>query len=103
MVRFGGFVLDIPARELRTVAGRIIVLTSAEFKLLEAFAGHSGRVLSRDSLIDFVGGEAAEPLERSIDTLVGRLRKKIEADTATPQFIKTVRGAGYIFTAKPQL
>ena len=85
---------------MRTTAGRVISLTNTEFKLLEAFASHPGRVLSRDTLIDYVGGVSAAPLERSIDTIVGRLRKKVEADCSAPQIIKTVRGAGYIFTAK---
>jgi two-component system OmpR family response regulator len=102
VIRFAGFVADLAARELRTSAGRIIPTTTAEFRLLEAFATRPGRVLSRDSLIDFAGGVSAAPLERSIDTLVGRLRSKIETDRKSPQIIKTVRGAGYIFTAKPR-
>jgi DNA-binding response OmpR family regulator len=99
---FGGFVIDFAARELRKASGQIISITNAEFKLLEAFVTHPGRVLSRDALIDYVGGADAAPLERSIDTIVGRLRKKIESDCAVPTIIKTVRGAGYIFTAKLQ-
>ena len=51
-------------------------------------------------LIDIVNGDSADPLERSIDTLVGRLRKKIEDSTQAPKLIRTVRGAGYIFVAK---
>lgn len=100
VLRFGNLTIDFAARELRASTGRVIALTSAEYKLLEAFVGHPGRVLSRDTLIDFIGGVSAAPLERSIDTIVGRLRKKIEADCAAPQIIKTVRGAGYIFMAK---
>jgi two-component system, OmpR family, response regulator len=100
VLRFAGFVVDFAAQELRSSTGRVIALTSAEYKLLDAFVSHPGRVLSRNSLIDFVGGVSAAPLERSIDTIVGRLRKKIETDCAAPQIIKTVRGAGYIFMAK---
>jgi two-component system, OmpR family, response regulator len=100
ILRFGSFEIDLAALELRTAAGRPVALTSAEFKLLEAFARRPGRVLSRDTLIDEVCGVSAAPLQRSIDTIVGRLRKKIEADCAVPQIIKTVRGEGYIFTAK---
>ena len=100
ILRFGGYVVDLAAIQLRTTAGRVIPLTNAEFKLLEAFTSHAGRVLSRDMLIDYVGGVSSAPLERSIDTIVGRLRKKMEADGSAPQIIKTVRGAGYIFTAK---
>jgi DNA-binding response OmpR family regulator len=102
VLRFGNYVFDIAARELRTAAGRTVALTGAEFNLLAVLASHPGRVLSRESLLDLTGGDNAEPLERSIDTIVGRLRKKIEGGSTAPQLIKTVRGAGYIFTAKPQ-
>jgi two-component system, OmpR family, response regulator len=102
VLRFGSHVLDIAARELRTTAGRNVPLTSAEFNLLAVLANHPGRVLSRERLLDFTTGDAAEPLERSIDTIVARLRKKIETGSNAPQLIKTVRGAGYIFSAKPQ-
>ncbi len=58
------------------------------------------RALSRDALLDLVGGDGAELLDRAIDTLVSRLRRKIEADPEKPALIKTVRGAGYMFAAK---
>lgn len=96
--RFGSWVLDFDGHELRSKRGDICPLTTAEFRLLEALVRHPGRVLSRDFLIDTIGGVDAEPLERSIDTTVSRLRRKIEKDPASPQFIKTVRGAGYRFT-----
>lgn len=95
---FGNWIIDFDAYELRDRNGRVCPLTTAEFKLLVAFVRHAGRVLSRDFLIDAVGGIDAEPLERSIDTTVSRLRRKIEPDGA-PKFIKTVRGTGYRFTA----
>lgn len=101
-LRFNGYVFDLAARELRNAAGRNIPLTGAEFNLLAVLASHAGRVLSRENLLDFTIGDTAEPLERSIDTIVARLRKKIESGSNAPRLIKTVRGAGYIFTAKPQ-
>ena len=94
-LHFGDWVFDINGHELRTNKGVVCPLTSAEFKLLEAFVSHPGRVLSRDFLINAVGGVNAEPLERSIDTTVSRLRRKIEIDGALPSLVKTVRGAGY--------
>jgi DNA-binding response OmpR family regulator len=97
-IRFGKWVFDMSGHELRTLNGQVCRLTSAEFKLLEAFVRHPGRVLSRDFLIDAIGGVNAEPLERSIDTTVSRLRRKIESDGSTPALVKTVRGAGYRFT-----
>jgi two-component system, OmpR family, response regulator len=102
VLRFNGYVLDVAARELRTATGRNVPLTGAEFNLLAVLASHPGRVLSRESLLDFTSGGSAEPLERSIDTIVGRLRKKIDGGSNAPHLIKTVRGAGYIFTVKPQ-
>lgn len=98
VVLVGHLSVDLAAHEVTTTAGNVIRLTSAEFRLLAAFVRHPGRVLSRDFLIDAVGGIDAVPLERCIDTTVSRLRRKI----AEPQLIKTVRGAGYIFTGKIQ-
>jgi two-component system phosphate regulon response regulator OmpR len=68
-----------------------------EFDLLKAFAEHPNRVLSRDQLLDLAHNKDWEPFDRSIDIRIARLRRKIEADPAKPQVIKTVRGAGYIF------
>lgn len=99
-VQFGTWIFDLAARELRAEAGGVTPLTTAEFKMLQAFVSHAGRVLSRDMLLDLAGGLDAVPMERSVDTIVSRLRRKIESDAGDPQFIKTVRGAGYIFTAK---
>jgi len=65
--------------------------------LLLAFARHPGRVLSRDFLLEQTRGRESAPFDRTIDVLVGRLRKKIEADAEDPQLVKSVRGAGYIF------
>jgi TolB-like protein len=76
-------------------------LTRSEFTLLVAFVRKPGRVLSRDHLLDALGHRAeAEPYDRSIDVLVGRLRKKIEPDPKAPRFILTVVGEGYKFAAK---
>lgn len=97
---FGNWTIDFQGHELRDSNGSVCPLTTAEFRLLEAFVRHAGRVLSRDFLIDAIGGIDAEPLERSIDTTVSRLRRKIERGAAAPTFIKTVRGAGYRFTGQ---
>jgi two-component system OmpR family response regulator len=100
--RFEEWELNIAERQLRRSNGKPADLTSSEFELLEAFVRRPQRVLSRDALIDLVGGHDAEPLERSIDTLVGRLRRKIERDVKNPQLVKTVRGSGYVFAVKVQ-
>jgi two-component system, OmpR family, response regulator len=93
---FAGWQLDLAARRLRNPEGQDVVLTGGEFDLLCAFARHPGRVLSRDFLLEQTRGREAGPFDRTVDVLVGRLRKKVEADADTPQIIKSVRGAGYI-------
>ena len=74
-------------------------LTTSEFNLLEAFVKRPHRVLSRDDIMDLLKGHDWSPLDRSIDNLVARLRKKVENDPDRPALIKTVRGIGYTFTA----
>jgi two-component system OmpR family response regulator len=73
-------------------------MTSAEFDLLRTFCERSGRVLSRDSLLDLTQGRNAGSFERSIDVLVSRIRRKIEPDPQDATLIKTVRSGGYVFT-----
>ncbi|WP_076446481.1 response regulator [Roseivivax lentus] len=75
-------------------------LTSGDFKLLSAFLQNAGRVMSRDRLMDLIGGVSWSPYDRTVDNQVARLRKKIERDPADPQIIKTVRGVGYSFAAE---
>lgn len=96
--RFEGFTLDVAARRLDDAQGREVPLTGGEFELLCAFARHPGRVLSRDFLLEHTRGREAGPFDRTIDVLVGRLRRKLEADPEHPALIKSVRGAGYILT-----
>lgn len=74
-----------------------VALTGAEYELLAAFVAHPGRVLSRDWLIDHLKGYDRDPFDRSIDSRVTRLRRKIETDPANPRYIRTVRGEGYLF------
>ena len=69
-----------------------------EFDLLKAFAEHSNHVLSRGQLLDLAHNRDWEPFGRSIDIRIARIRRKVEADPGKPQVIKTVRGAGYIFS-----
>jgi two-component system phosphate regulon response regulator OmpR len=94
---FQGWRLDLVRRELTRPAGDVVPLTAGEFELLRVFALHPNRVLSRDQLIDLVKGREWAAYDRAVDTQVGRLRKKLEADPSNPTLIKTVRGGGYIF------
>ena len=94
---FERWVLDTAARSLVDAQGLEAQLTSGEFALLSAFVQHAGRVLSRGFLLELTRGRDAAPFDRTIDVLVGRLRKKLEVDPEDPRLIKSVRGAGYVF------
>jgi len=96
-LRFAGWALDTAARRLVDSAGAEVVLTTGEFELLQVLARHGGRVLSRDFLLEQTRGREAAPFDRTIDVLIGRLRKKLGDNAAEPQLIKAVRGAGYLF------
>ena len=96
---FEDMVLDFTRRELSRGAGTLLELTTAELNLLEIFVKRPHRVLSRDNIMDLLKGHQWSPVDRSIDALVGRLRKKIEPHPDLPRLIKTVRGVGYAFTA----
>ena len=80
--------------------GQHCELTTADFKLLAAFLDNPQKPLSRDRLMDLIGGHDWAPLDRTIDNQVARLRKKIERDVSRPVLIKTVRGIGYMLTAR---
>jgi two-component system OmpR family response regulator len=99
VVMFESWKFNIARRELEDADGTVISLSTGEFNLLHVFAQHPGRVLNRDQLIDLTQGREATPFDRSIDTLVSRLRKKIEVDPKNPTIIKTVWGGGYVFTS----
>ena len=97
---FGDWRLDLARRELRSSDNTLVLLSGGEFDLLLAFAEHPQRVLTRDQLLDLARGPAHAAYDRSIDTLVSRLRHKLEADPKAPSVIRTVRNGGYIFEAK---
>ena len=96
-VRIGRCVLNLESRSLYAADGSAVPITAMEFDLLEAFARNPNRVLSRDRLLDLAHHKDSDGFDRSIDTRITRLRKKVEVDPTTPQAIKTVRGAGYLF------
>jgi two-component system OmpR family response regulator len=94
---FEGWRLDILRRELRNPAGVIVDLSAGEYDLLMAFLEVPQRILSREQLLDAARSSEATNLDRSIDVQVSRLRRKIDVGTEGESFIKTVRGAGYMF------
>jgi DNA-binding response OmpR family regulator len=97
-VRFGTKWLDVDARVLRDDGGNEHPLASSEFALLKAFAENPKRVLSRERLLDLAEARDREAFDRAIDVRITRIRRKIEPDPARPSVIRTVRGAGYLFS-----
>ncbi|MAH87569.1 MAG: DNA-binding response regulator [Kiloniella sp.] len=97
---FEGWKLDVVRRELRDPDDVLVDLTSGEFDLLAALIERPNRLMTRDLLLDITKGRQADVFDRSIDITISRLRQKIEEDPKNPQFIKTVRGKGYIFSAE---
>ena len=90
--------LDLDARALRDEEGNEHPLTASEFSLLKAFAENPKRVLTRERLLDLAQARDSEAFDRAIDVRITRIRQKIEPDPAHPRVIKTVRGAGYVFS-----
>jgi two-component system OmpR family response regulator len=99
LLRFGDWTADLASRALLRGDGERVELTTAEFDLLVAFLTHPQRVLTRDQILDLTRGREAAPFDRSVDVMVGRLRKKIEVDPENPALIKTMHGIGYLFVA----
>ena len=96
--RFDRWALDTGVRELLREDGVSVPLSTGEYDLLIALIERPQRVLNRDQLLDLARGRTAAGIDRSIDTQVSRLRKKLEIDPADPKIIKTVWGGGYMFT-----
>ena len=92
-----GLTVD-PARRHARMDGKEVELTSHEFEMLYLLASHPGIVFSREALVKRVWGDDTFVTERSVDTLIKRLRRKIETDAADPQLILTVWGTGYKFS-----
>ncbi|MBN3855025.1 response regulator [Paraburkholderia sp. Ac-20340] len=95
--RFDGWELNTGTRRLTSPLGEAIVLTNGEFSLLTAFLSAPGNILTRDQLLE-ASRMYDDVYDRSIDVQILRLRRKIEADPSNPRYIKTVRGAGYVFS-----
>jgi len=95
--RFGGWELNLRTRRLVSPQGERVELTNGEFSLLQAFCAAPKRILSRDQLLELSRLNRAEVYDRSIDVQILRLRRKIEPNPSNPEYIKTERGAGYMF------
>ncbi len=97
VIRFGPFELNLYSHKLCRDRQEI-PLTAGEFELLRIFTQHPNSVLSRDRLLDLTKGYERSPFDRSIDVRVNRLRRKIETDASEPHYLRTIWGAGYLFS-----
>ncbi len=95
---FLGWILDLQQHHLLSPEQVVVPLSGGEFRLLRVFVEHGGRVLSRDQLLEFTQGRESNPFDRSVDVLVGRIRKRLQEDSKNPQMLHTVRGEGYLFS-----
>ncbi|WP_129782349.1 response regulator [Peristeroidobacter soli] len=100
---FGNFVIDLDARQLLDERMATVKLTSGEFDILACLVQRPRRVLTRDQILDSARGRATDPFDRTIDTLISRLRRKLEAASPGSNLIATVRNGGYLFTAHVRL
>jgi two-component system alkaline phosphatase synthesis response regulator PhoP len=93
---FKGLHIDFKSYEV-TVDGKRVDLSPTEFRLLKFLSRNPGRVYSREQILDRVWGEEAFVEPRTVDVHIRRLRSRIEHDESSPDYIVTVRGAGYKF------
>jgi two-component system OmpR family response regulator len=96
LFRFGGWQLDVVARELSDPQGRLKPLRNSEYRVLSSLLAHGNRVVSRLKLIELARGRDAAPFDRSIDVRISRLRQIVGDDARAPRIIKTVHGEGYV-------
>ena len=101
-VQVGQLELNLLTRRLVGPDGKEVALTGMEFDLLRVLVGNPNRVLSRDQLLEQAHNDSWEPFDRSIDIRIARLRKKVERDPSSPEVIRTIRGAGYMFVPEPR-
>lgn len=98
IVKFGEWTLNVASQELTNISGAVQYLTKHEFILLDAFLKRPNRILTRNEILDLVASREWTSTDRSIDVLVGKLRKKVELDPRNPIYIHTQRGVGYKFS-----
>lgn len=96
-LHFHGWDLDRRSRELRDPDGTRVNLTRGEFDLLVTLLDNAGRVMPRAELIKALGHRSVRPTERTVDVMIGRLRRKIEREASKPRLIETAHGLGYVF------
>ena len=97
---FSGWRLDTRERNLRAPDGVVVPLSGAEYRLLLIFLQNANAVVSRDQLSNFTFGHDADPLDRTIDMQVSRLRERLRDQAREAAIIKTVRGKGYVLAVR---
>lgn len=97
---FSGWTLDLASHQLQSKDGVLVMLSSNEFRLLKALLERPNRALSRDQLFSLTQGRDADPLDRSIDLTISRLRQKLGDDARSPQLLKTLRNEGYLLATQ---
>lgn len=101
--RFAGWKLDTRERNLYAPDGVVVPLSGAEYRLLLLFLQNPNAVLSRDQLSNFTSGRDADPLDRTLDMQVSRLRERLRDHAREAEIIKTVRGKGYVMAARVEM
>ncbi len=96
---FAGWTLDETTRQLQNSAGLVVMLSGGEFRLLKVLLERPNRALNRDQLLTLTQGRETDPLDRSIDLHISRLRQKLGDDARAPKLIKTLRNEGYLLAA----
>jgi len=100
--RFDGWELNLNTRRLKNRDGETVPLSNGEFSLLVVLLGAPNRILSRDQVLGMSRLHNDDVYSRSVNTQVLRLRRKLETDPAKPRYIRTARGAGYLFCVPVQ-
>lgn len=100
-ISFDRWKLNLDRRQLLDEYQRPTQLTEGEFKLLNSLMSNAGQVMSREQILEQIRNREWVPSDRTVDVLIGRLRRKLGDDPANPKLILTVHGAGYLFTPKP--
>lgn len=98
--RFDVFILTPSRRDIATTTGARVDLTASEFNLLTAFVERANRVISRDAVAELTHKQDWDGFDRSVDTIMSRLRRKLVPYTVASQLLKTVRGEGYILASR---
>ncbi len=97
---FSSWTLDTRTQNLTSPDRVVVALSQAEYRLLHALLTHPNRTLTRDQLLDLTQGREAGLFDRSIDVLIGRLRRRLGDAAKEPTLIKTVRGRGYLLASQ---